>query len=157
MYVPLSCTRNLHFTCATFRFMCVTHLDSACACGLGKIIVDFLQTSHGFLLHSCSMRRSLDCQQKSLYRVCTGYARSGRVSSRPALFSHWRLPVSPVIVQSTLGDRVRCAVQFLEHCANFLRHQHVAGMFSGSLLSRKLFITVYIYKRVHFLWHPEKE
>lgn len=98
-----------------------------------------------FTLHSCSMRRSLDCQQKSLYRVCTGYARSGRVSSRPALFSHWRLPVSPVIVQSTLGTRARCVVQFLEHYANVLRHQYVAGVLSCCLQSRKLFIAVYIY------------
>lgn len=107
-----------------------------------------------FTLHSCSMRRSLDCQQKSLYRVCTGYARSGRVSSRPALFSHWRLPVSPVTVQSTLGTRARCVVQFLEHYANVLRHQYVAGVLSCCLQSRKLFIAVYIYIRVAFPLAP---
>lgn len=79
------------------------------------------------------------------------------VSSRPALFSHWRLPVSPVIVQSTLGARVRCVAQFLEHYANVLRHQHVAGVFSGSLLSRKLFIIVYICVNVCISSGTQKE
>lgn len=67
-----------------------------------------------------------------------------------------RLSVSPVIVQSTLGTRVRCVVQFLEHYANVLRHQYVAGVLSGCLQSRKLFIAVYIYVRVAFPLAPRK-